>query len=288
LVTPGSSYSSAPFDPYSESLESDPWLLPSNSLSGGVGLGPGPAQSFLSSFDPLHHHHHFFRVPDQVYREKYQFDKFYIAGTEAYLNAKWSECVDQMNKALAAYKAYKWIEVKCRGLCKGEVQKDRQQQREQQLFRAEVNITFPDGGGGGGTTQRPPFPSTPSLIPTTPFGSTTPVSSTTTTTTTEAPGPKPPPVIEQDFHFDAISELQTFDSILHEALCISKCKASRLGPVAYHRFKKEVVHHFHELRPYDYLQLCYYKVSSLRHRPQKRDPGNVHCLTLQATTPDSC
>ena len=61
-----------------------------------------------------------------------------------------------------------------------------------------------------------------------------------------------------------LHHLLAYEKIIQESMCFRKCLKQKRGPYYDHHHKepvsKEVDHYFRELKPYDYLQLCYFKV----------------------------
>lgn len=49
---------------------------------------------------------------------------------------------------------------------------------------------------------------------------------------------------------------------LHSTLCLVKCKRDAFGSQYDRTFESNVIHDFKIRKPYDYLQLCYFKVSA--------------------------
>jgi leucine proline-enriched proteoglycan (leprecan) len=59
-----------------------------------------------------------------------------------------------------------------------------------------------------------------------------------------------------------IDDLQFFEKMIRKTLCLLKC--SKHNPKGgLNGLAKSVVEEFEELKPYEYLQLCYYQVSEM-------------------------
>lgn len=116
-------------------------------------------------------------------------DVLYRDGVEAYLDERWKDCIDNLERAVAGYRELKQTAVNCRLMC--------QTQAEESPFMGPKNI----------------------------------------------------------------DDLQFFEKMVRKTLCLLKCnKHNPKGGL--NGLPKNVEKQFEDLRPYEYLQLCYYQVSA--------------------------
>ncbi|XP_069694101.1 cartilage-associated protein-like isoform X2 [Periplaneta americana] len=118
-------------------------------------------------------------------------DVLYRDGVEAYLDERWQECVDNLERALSSYRVLKHTTVNCRLKCQSEA--------EESAFMDPRNI--------------------------------------------------------EDLHF--------YDKMIRKTLCLLRCNKhdpkGGLNPIPRH-----VEQEFEDLKPYEYLQLCYYQTNMLQ------------------------
>lgn len=71
-----------------------------------------------------------------------------------------------------------------------------------------------------------------------------------------------------------------FEHILHSTLCLIKCKNEAFGPQRDRVVESKVLAEFKDMKPYDYLQLCYYRLGRMN------DAANA-AATVLAVQPDN-
>ena len=54
-------------------------------------------------------------------------------------------------------------------------------------------------------------------------------------------------------------EIEPFEKLIHETLCVMKCKQKSLSKARVENIKEKTRTDFETKKPYDYLQLCYYQ-----------------------------
>lgn len=117
-------------------------------------------------------------------------DVLYRSGVEAYLDERWQDCIDSMERAVEGYRTLKQDTVNCRMKCQAEADES----------------TFMGTKG--------------------------------------------------------IDDLQFFEKMVRNTLCLLKCnKYNPKGGL--NALPKNVQKAFEQLRPYEYLQLCYFQVSGI-------------------------
>ena len=117
-------------------------------------------------------------------------DVLYRDGVEAYLDERWQDCIDSLERAVAEYRTLKQNTVNCRINCQAEA--------------------------------------------------------------VESPFMGP----------DEIDDLQFYEKMVRKTLCLLKC--NKYNPKSgLNGLPKNAEKDFERLRPYEYLQLCYYQVSGM-------------------------
>jgi hypothetical protein len=115
----------------------------------------------------------------------------YRDGIEAYLEERWQDCIDNLERALSSYRSLKQTTVNCRLMCHADVDESS------------------------------------SLM-----------------------GPK------------NIDDLQFFEKMIRKTLCLLKCNKHNPKD-GLNGLPKSAVKEFEDLKPYEYLQLCYYQVREI-------------------------
>jgi len=82
--------------------------------------------------------------------------------------------------------------------------------------------------------------------------------------------------------FDGDPELEFFERITKDALCLMDCKKKRTAGKLSRgdEIASGVVDDFEKKKPYDYLQLCYYQLITAR-RTAQRSHGGLHQPRVQ-------
>jgi hypothetical protein len=117
-------------------------------------------------------------------------DELYRGGIEAYLEERWQDCIDNLERALSSYRLLKQATVNCRLLCHAAVE--------------EASLM----------------------------------------------GPKD------------VDDLQFFEKMIKKTLCLLKCNKHNPKD-GLNGLPKSAAKEFEDLKPYEYLQLCYYQVREI-------------------------
>jgi hypothetical protein len=115
----------------------------------------------------------------------------YRQGIEAYLEERWQDCIDNLERALSSYRLLKQKTVNCRLMCRAEVD-------ESSALMSAKNI----------------------------------------------------------------DDLQFFEKMIRKTLCLIKCNKHNPKD-GMNGLPKSTIKEFEDLKPYEYLQLCYYQVREM-------------------------